>query len=64
MTESLSDRQAAYAAWRDRLRTKDDVIDLDAEPVVAERPSGEDWSQAGLFRSSTLEQAGESVTEP
>jgi hypothetical protein len=58
MPESFSDRQAAYAAWRDRLRNKDDVIDLDAED---ESTGGEDWSPEALFRSSAIEQDAGSV---
>jgi hypothetical protein len=40
-----------YAAWRDRLRKHDDVIDLDAQDLD---DTGEDWSPEALFRSSTI----------
>jgi hypothetical protein len=46
MAPSYSERQAQYAAWRDRLRQRDDVIDLDDEP--AENP----WDPALLFQAS------------
>jgi hypothetical protein len=47
---SFADRQAQYAAWRDRLRQANDVIDLDAPEV--DEPSDE-WSPEALFRSTT-----------
>ncbi len=59
MPESFSDRQATYAAWRDRLRANDDVIELATAPVV-ETP-GEDWSSEALFRSTTVERADTAV---
>ncbi len=59
MPESFADRQAVYAAWRDRLR-KDDVIDLDAEE---ETPAGEDWSPEALFRSSAVVREADRVTD-
>lgn len=52
MPDSFADRQAAYAAWRDRLRRTDDVIDLDAATDVD--PDAEDWSPEALFRSPTV----------
>lgn len=48
---SFADRQTQYAAWRDRLRTANEVIDLDAQEV--DEPSDE-WSPEALFRSSTV----------
>jgi hypothetical protein len=48
----FSDRQAEYAAWRDRLRSRDDVIDLAVED---DAPGGEDWSAEALFRSSAID---------
>jgi hypothetical protein len=46
MAPSYSERQAQYAAWRDRLRKPDDVIELDEEP------KDDRWDPAALFRSS------------
>jgi len=46
MAPSYSERQEQYAAWRDRLRPKDDVIDLD------EAPADDRWDPAALFASS------------
>jgi hypothetical protein len=48
MAPSYSERQAQYAAWRDRLRPKDDVIDLD------EAPAEDRWDPAALFRSPDI----------
>ena len=47
MAPSYSERQEQYAAWRDRLRQKDDVIDLDEAPAPDDR-----WDPASLFASS------------
>jgi len=60
MPESFADRQATYAAWRDRLRPSDEVIDLDAE--VAD-PDAEDWSPEALFRSSAVEHGEDSAAD-
>ena len=46
MAPSYSERQAQYAAWRDRLRERDDVIKLDDEP------KDDRWSPEALFRAS------------
>ena len=46
MAPSYSERQAQYAAWRDRLRAKDDVIELD-EPPVDDR-----WDPKALFQAN------------
>lgn len=46
MAPSYSERQAQYAAWRDRLRAKDDVIKLD-EPPVDDR-----WDPKALFQAN------------
>ena len=46
MAPSYSERQAQYAAWRDRLRKTDDVIELDAEPA------DDRWDPAALFQAS------------
>lgn len=48
---SYAAKQEQYAAWRDRLRKQDDVIDLDAQDLD---DTGEDWSPEALFRSSTI----------
>jgi len=61
MPESFADRQAAYAAWRDRLRRPDDVIDLDAEPEVD--PDAEDWSPEALFRSTAVGHDQDAVSD-
>lgn len=47
MAPSYSERQEQYAAWRDRLRQKDDVIDLDEPPALDDR-----WDPAALFQAS------------
>lgn len=47
MAPSYSERQEQYAAWRDRLRQKDDVIDLDEAPAPDDR-----WDPAALFSAS------------
>ena len=44
MAPSYSERQAQYAAWRDRLRPKDDVIDLD------EQATRDRWDPSVLFQ--------------
>jgi hypothetical protein len=46
MAPSYSERQAQYAAWRDRLRQRDEVIDLD------EAPTDNRWDPASLFQAS------------
>jgi hypothetical protein len=46
MAPSYSERQAQYAAWRDRLRKPDDVIELD------DTPTDDRWDPAALFRAS------------
>ena len=46
MAPSYSERQAQYAAWRDRLRPKDDVIDLD------EQAASDRWDPSALFQAS------------
>ena len=46
MAPSYSERQAQYAAWRDRLRKTDEVIDLDEEP------KDDRWDPASLFQAS------------
>ena len=46
MAPSYSERQAQYAAWRDRLRKPDDVIELDEEP------QDNRWDPAALFAPS------------
>jgi hypothetical protein len=46
MAPSYSERQAQYAAWRDRLRDRDEVITLDDEPA------DDRWSPEALFRAS------------
>lgn len=46
MASSYSERQAQYAAWRDRLRKTDDVIELD------EQPTDNRWDPAALFQAS------------
>lgn len=47
MAPSYSERQEQYAAWRDRLRLKDEVIDLDEAPSADDR-----WDPAALFATS------------
>jgi hypothetical protein len=46
MAPSYSERQAQYAAWRDRLRPKDEVIELD------QAPQDDRWDPAALFQAS------------
>ena len=46
MASSYSERQAQYAAWRDRLRQKDEVIELD------EQPRDTRWDPEALFQAS------------
>lgn len=46
MASSYSERQAQYAAWRDRLRQKDEVIELD------EQPRDTRWDPESLFQAS------------
>ena len=45
MASSYSERQAQYAAWRDRLRQRDEVIELD-------EPTDDRWAPESLFRAS------------
>ena len=49
VTSSFTERQQVYAAWRDRLRPSNDVIDLDD---VDDSGPSEDWSPEALFRAS------------